>query len=728
MLTFWLPLLVVFGACTGLGWLVFVSLSGYGQDEPDDWLAQSFAALSIGVGLMGWLAVALAEVGQFSLLNLGLGWLVMTLLLGGWVYYKHYRLDGVGYQPHISHLLLLLWLPVAAWLLGRPHQSIQGGADAGVYVSLAAHIAQNGVILGHDPLLAEIDPTLAAAFLRPLPEQNYAPAYLFPGFYTTDTPGAIIPQFYPLHPVWQAVAFALGDGPVTGTLNALRLVGVWGVLGCLAVFLTVRRMAGLGAAWLALAALTVCGLQIWFSRYPVTESLTQYLLWAGLWAFIIWWDGVTRGEARPQWGFLAGLMLGSTQLARIDMFFLLALPAAAFLWLLLRPQPKENPLRLTHYAPFFVPIILLTAHSLLHALWQSRPYFFDTYGYMFRFIGNRPALIALVVVGMGGVFLVGWKGRGRAAASLPWLAHLKTGMALLILSWGVYGWFLRPALEGIRQTADWYSAAAIPILDAINFWRLSWYLSPLGVWLGIIAMAWLVWRVDRRTWPWLAVGLFFSLLYLWRIQTSQHQVYTMRRYVPVVMPFFLSAAAIFLAQVGGFAERFHWPQERKAQMRWVGVMLLTLLWLGNVAFLARGLVSQVDQVGLTEQFAHLDAVFPPEALLIFYEPDPVGRADFVGTPLYFIWGREMMVWRDAAAVEPALLKQQLIRWQEEGRSLYWIAAPGNSGWPLADSPLPPGELYPLTTHALEGSYEYRPTAINLIDWCLEVAPIPDLKQ
>ncbi len=41
-------------------------------------------------------------------------------------------------------IFLLLWLIAAGWLFFRPHESIMGGADAGVYVSLGAEIAQQG--------------------------------------------------------------------------------------------------------------------------------------------------------------------------------------------------------------------------------------------------------------------------------------------------------------------------------------------------------------------------------------------------------------------------------------------------------------------------------------------------------------------------------------------------------------------------------------------------------
>lgn len=710
-----LLLIILFAACAGLGWLLFHAWQGTQPAAALDWLEIAAASLGLGVGVMGWLAVILAEVGWFSLAAIAWLWLLLVLLAAAWVWHQGLSLRPQAPHPPRYYWLLLLWLPLAGWLFLRPHQSIQGGADAGVYVSLAANITYTGRILIDDPVLAALDPALAGAFLRPLPPTSYAAAYYLPGFYAGEAPGQIIPQFYPLPPVWQAIAFSTGGDAVSGTLQALRLVGIWAILGCLAVFLLVRRLAGELPAWLVLAAMTGNALQIWFARYPVTETLTQSLLWLGVWAFIIWLEGVRQGESRPQWGMLAGLMLGSTQLARIDMFFLLALPAAAFLYL--RARGDWTTFRkLSNLAWFFLPVTLLTAHSLVHALWQSRPYFFDIFGYIFRFSRNNPIPLLLGLAAVSGVFLVGWRGRGRVQLPDRWVNHLKRTLAGLVLLWGVFGWFIRPLVQGVRQVNDWYSGSTLMALDAINFQRLSWYLGVAGVWLGVAAMVWLVTRLDRRTLPWFAVGFLFSLLYLWRAQASHHQIYVMRRYVPVVMPFFLSAAAILLG---------HLMQQKRPIFRAAG-SLLALLWLGSLLWLSRGFISQVDYADLTGQLAQLDQELPPNALLIFNDAAAVGVADFVGTPLRFIFARELLVWRDAAA-DPILLRQQFSHWQEEGRSLYWVAVPGGHPWPWPDVPLPASTLYPITNQVLEGSYEYRPYQIHTVTWNLELIVMPNLR-
>jgi hypothetical protein len=80
--------------------------------------------------------------------------------------------------------------------------------------------------------------------------------------------------------------------------------------------------------------------------------------------------------------------------------------------------------------------------------------------------------------------------------------------------------------------------------------RLGWYLTPLGIWLGVLGSGLMLWRVNRRTVMALALGFMFSGVYLWNISANPHHVYVMRRYVPAVMPFFILGAAYLLGFVG----------------------------------------------------------------------------------------------------------------------------------------------------------------------------------
>lgn len=686
----WLPLLLITLANLITGGLI---LQQWGV-PPRRRVGYAARALGWGLVVNGWLAVVLAEIGRFSLLNLSLLWLLLSLGLT-WRYRPIRRLlSGTPEAaPPISPapITLLLFLLAALWLYGRPHQFFKGAADAGVYINLAANIARSGGILIHDPDLASLDARLYDHLLRPLPAGDVAPYLLLPGFYVTDpAQGQVTPQFYPLYPVWQAVALSLGGHNLQA---ALLTTGLWASLGGLGLYLTARQIGGPWAGSLALTGLALNGLQIWFARYPTTETLAQALLWLSLWALTRWLDRPHAPQA-TQYAALAGLLLGQTLLARIDMFFLLAIPAGLWLWVWLnRRRPSRGLL------VFSAALGALTLHAFAHAWWQSRPYFLSTYGYLLSVLVQQWPLWSggLAIIGLS-LWLV-QRYRPRLTADRAWGRWLRTAGAALIIILLAYAWFLRPLATPLVYR-DWYSGQDIRLYDHENLRRLGWYLSPLGVWLGGLGAAWWMWRGRVRAAPVLGVGLFFTLLYVWRIQANPHQVYAMRRYIPVVIPFLTLSAALLAVAIG----------RSPAVWRKGLAGLAAVAWLGGLIYLAPGLVSQVDDAALPEQLIALSARLEPGAVLLFNDPAAIGQGDILGTPLHFLFGHTVFDLRRTDGLDVDALAQQVRLWQAT-RAVYWLATPGGTPWPLAPAALHDRGAYAVELVELEASYTQRPRTV-----------------
>lgn len=676
------------------------------QDDPPDFL---FAGLAFGVLMIGWLALVLAELGVFSLTGLAVLWAVLVFGLG----WRWRQRGGLRAAPAVPWRVnrrelaaLLLWLAAASWLFFRPHEFITGGADAGVYVNLGANIARSGAILIHDPLLAGLDPGLYPALLRQLPPSEMTPFYIFPGFYVPGAPaGTIIPQFYPLHPVWQAIAFAVG-----GLRTELLATPLWGMLGALAVYFTVRRLWGWPAGLLALGALSVTALQAWFARYPTAEMLTQYLLWTGLWALIAWLDG---REPRGLWAALAGGALGQVFLVRIDMYALLLLPIGVGFWLWRTHGWRRESLW------FFGLFGLFAAHSLVHGAFLSSPYFYGLFGYGLRLLRQfwlpGAALLGLAVV----VFLMAaWRPNLRSQLFAAIAARRQlwaTIAAVLLLAAACYGYFLRPQWGQVKTFAYWYGGGAIPNLDHENLLRLGWYLGPGGIALSVAGACWLLIKeLNRRTVFLLGIGLFFSFLYLWRIQANPHQIYTMRRYVPVVLPFFVVPAAYLM----------HWLHGHlQGKMRWLVGGGLTIVWLSGIVWGARGFVSQVDYRGMIGQLDRFAATLPAHSVLIFGDDAPVGAGDILGTPLRFIYGHDVLTLRSSEALNREAFAETIRGWQHAGRRVFWAAVPERSAWPLADAWLEPATERHFETSILEHTYDHKPTLIVTEEWRFAISEI-----
>lgn len=694
--------------CGLLGWLVLAAL----RQRPSDGLATAVLSSLLGVSIVGWVGVLLAELGLFSLGSIiGIwGVLVAGFAIFAWRQSTPWTISKTQDTPEpwlafvpnwVEYAVLAVWLITATWLFLRPHEFVFGAADAGVYVNLGAAIAQEGQIVQQDPFLATLDPALYPAFLRPTPTDPVAPYYLFPAFYVLgQPPGEITPQFYPGHPVWLAIAYSLSGEQLATTL---MLPGVWAILAGLVVYVLSRQLGGWQTAVLILAGLTFNALQIWFARYPTAESLSQFLLWGGLWAIGIW---VIAPKTQPLWGLAAGLALGQFFLVRIDAIIILPVFALLAGWQLLQ---LKNGLTLRQLVWFWLPFVAAILHAFAHGLWQSQPYFWSIFGILQQNIVRYwvPLLIAAAGIGAVAWFLMQ---RQQVRIPLIWQRRLGGLLVVALLAWGAYGWFVRPY---VNETLTWinpYDNNPTPIMHHENWLRLGWYLTPIGVWLGILGSVWLVWRAQKKTVVFLGVGLIFALVYLTNTRANPHQIYVMRRYVPAVLPLFVIGAGYLLYQVAQWKRPF--------SLLLAG--LLTAVWLAGFGWSARGFISQIDYAGATAQLEVLNSQLVPNSIVLFNEQAPISAGDWVGTSLRFVYGHDVLILRDPTAVSDEALLELVQEWRTNGRSVYWF---GNPTWLDTQGIAYTTSMAAIQTQQLEASYERKPTELSLLNFHLEIAQL-----
>ncbi len=710
MIASWGALLLLVAGCMTVGWLI---ARQFGPAR-FRWPEQALVSFVLGTGVVGWLAFVLAELGAFSLPLLGILWLVLLLFLGWRLRGRAAPQQAAEARPDAPGFAILPWLPpraetillagslaAALWLFFRPHQFVIGAADAGVYVNLAASIADTGSILVEERLLDDVSPELGRLLVRELETDAVSPYIVLPGFYLFDLPAdELTPQFYHLHPVWQALAYALAGSTAGGVQAALQLTGLWALAGSLAIYLTVRQAAGWQVAALALVGLSINALQVWFARYPTTEAMSQFYLWAGFWATGGWLAGRAPGRL---WALLGGLSLGLFFLVRIDSVMIVPALALLGLWLWLSGQHRSTALW------FFVPATFLLLHALAHGYWQSRPYFLDLYGYALTLLRDSWWL-ALVALAAGGGFL--WLlGRVRGRLSRlerlrPWLLG---ALAAGFLLYAENGRLVRPLLEETTAWLDPFSASPIPVLDHENWLRLAWYLSPVGVGLGVVGICLLIWRVERKIALWVGISALFAVFFLWNIRANPHQIYAMRRYVPAVMPLFIIGGAYVVGRLA--AQRRRWASGAAA--------LLAVAWLGGLGWGARGFVQQVDYPDLLPQLAQLDSQLEPQAILLFNDAQPITQGDIVGTPLRFLFGHDVLSVRAISPEQMALLQSAIDGWVASGRAVYWIHVPP-AQTEVAPASLTHVTSYRLETTQLEWSYTHRPRAIQTVVWSGEL--------
>lgn len=676
-----IPILIIANWVTGA--LVLRQFPAFNADR----LARLMAALALGAGINGWLVVISAEFGWYAPITLALLWLLPVSIMSVRLFVRHIAKPAAPQRLHPSTALLLLWLPVAAWLFLRPHEFVIGGGDAGVYVNLATNIHNTGNIVFHDQTVADLDPALHDALLYRLPQPTGADHTYMAGFFATDpAQGEITPQFYPLHPAWQAVAYSLGGLDAT-----LLMTGLWAILSSVVVYLTARDQLDWRIALLALAGLTVNALQIWFARYPTTEPLTQFLVWTSIWALGNWLgdlDDDSAEDSRRVWALLAGMMLGQTMLARIDMLFILAVPVTIAVWLSLRRRSWSA----AAFWWFALPLALFALHAGLHGVIQSRPYFNSIYGFMLRVAGRSWYLPVAALFIFAVAFVVLLRFRQRIDQLARWRRPFLLGIIVLLVLLALYSWFIRPNL--FINTPRFS-------VEQENLVRLGWYLSPVGIALSVAGACHLIWHINRRTFFTITLGLFFALLYLWSLRNNPRQIYAMRRLVPAVLPFAMIAAATIPG----------WFLAQRERLRGAVGIIIAVVWLGGLAWSARGFVTQRDFAGVTTQIDALNAQLDPHAVLIVDDAQPIGYGDFIGTPLRFLFNHDVFTLRNPASVNRAAFASQLQSWHAAGRAIYWMETPDSSGWPLDDSLLQDQSPFLITFPQMEVTLLDKPDQI-----------------
>jgi hypothetical protein len=511
-------------------------------------------AATVGVGLLAWAGLALADAGRYGLAA-ALGLAVPATAAGA------AGGGGAGPRPRLvadrGGLAVLAGLALVAAVLFFPGFSYGVGKDPGIYVSHAIAIARTGSTSLPDPVL-DRSRVPRVEVMREDPV-NRLPAI----WIQHQDPGRVIVQFYHLWPALLASAFRLGG--YTGLVNLTPLLGV---LAVLAVTLAVRRAFGLVTAAVAGLLLATNMLEVWHAKYPSSETFAQLLVGGALLAVVLALQTRWRGAAG-----VAGLLLGVAYLARPDSLLLLLLAVAAGCVLLVAGRFDAR-------AGWFAAGLAVTLpYGFLQAYVLARRYTLANH------VPDLPMVMAVVVGGLvlalltrraaPGVGRWGVRLLARRRAQL-WVGGVAVGSATLLLVLG----FLRPWLFG-----PVYAVAAgrrVRTYDEASLIRLSWFLTVPGFALALAGFAVVAlrrWRAEA--WALVLPAACLLPLYAYRAEVSSRLLWWTRRYVPTVLPGLVVMAAVALGAgltLAAGPVRLRWPVRLAAA---AAAALLLVVFLGQ---------------------------------------------------------------------------------------------------------------------------------------------------
>ncbi len=762
---------------------VFLERAAFGVYRPVRGLELHVMRVVVSVLVCGWIGFLLAELGVWSLPAVLAG--LVLVAAPPFVYQSRHggRPSPVGPRQE-AHALgaplaraMFLRLGVADWslllvglvfavLIARPFEVVRGGLDAGVYALTGYAIAHTGGIVLHDPLVAEIgrraeagDPGAPHAMSNFLgvqdPYRNVATRLRAAGFYLSPddwNTGRIVPQFFHLWPVWIATGVALG-GPYYGLLTT----GAWGLLGVLLLGMLGRRIAHPAVGVTAAAFLALNSVQVWFSRMPLSEALTQGLTLAGLWAYTHFADQ-PRGRDGIWWGAITGIAFGELAITRIDFFWAVG---PALLWLLYVAVTRRWQ---AGHTALCIAMCTLLAHAALHVIFIARAYFFGT---AYSPLGQVSALVEWLTL-----FFVTPKMRvqllGRPYSALrhawrlplelgilltlivilvalwrrPWLLHagerwlsqyrarvlsaLATGLALLAF----YAYVVRPQIVNAevlhapvsvasRARLAGYVGAPIAVPagmkatianDQANFARFGWYVSPLGILLGTAGGV-LLWRcgLTRRSWLFLLIATAYTLFYVHALYGTADAtyIYILRRYVPMVYPAWSLVMAYGIWWIG--------QGRRLRNLRRLVAVTSAILLAVFFVFTGRGVYAHVEYGGAIDQFRELaSAVGPRDVVLVRGGGADVSvrdAPDIVAGPLTYLFNRNALTFKGTNPINVAdALADQIRRWVAEGRGVYVLLSASGGDWRFPGWVAVPGLDWTWTYQEFQQLRDQKPNA------------------
>ena len=486
-------------------------------------------------------------------------------------------------------------------LYARPAEYIINVRDPGVYTVVADRLARTGELLKRDPLVG------AVSSFHPFVE-----GIKYPGFYISGE-NQILPQFFPGPFAW------MGFGNLVGGLwGSLYVVPIFGALAVLAAFLLGREVFGRWAGLVGAGILAVSYTQVWWSKQPSSEVITQFFALAGLWF-------VVRFVRGPGWasGVLAGLLLGGAMLIRVDGFLIAAAVPVLFGYDLLTRGPVRR-----WFWPG-VPLALFAGAALLYLNTVGGRYLYTIYSShgLDNFLGPLPYLL-VVAVPLVAVFSYvrhRWGGRLRG-----WMeAHgkeLASAGALAVAGAALWAYFVLPVpgqeLPVNSRKFDAYRTQTLV--------RMVWFTTPLVAVLGLTGLLLAARRLDAPKTLLLGAFLASGVLYTAIPNVAPDLPWATRRFVPAALPLLALLAGYAAVEAGKLLGRF-W--NRRAGMALAGG--LAILAFGWTAYPALPIIGAREFEGAISAFDRVDAAVPEAEVVYVEKPD--GHDGAVST-LEYVYG------------------------------------------------------------------------------------------
>jgi len=316
-----------------------------------------------------------------------------ALLLGPALAYPLLKLLNLNLSFRITKLpyALIGILLIALFFRFQPYLYVPGGQDQGVYVNMSAVYDKTGSTFVTDHVrnkaiesdLKEWYDSANQRSIRIIKKERYE-GYHLPGIYLADlTKSLYVFQFYPLHPLWMAIA-----GKVVGNENRVYSLVFFSLLSIVAFYFLALELSGGNrlSALIVSLLLALNPLHSFFSKFPVTEVVSLSFSSLSFLYLAKYYRHARAGQCYSFYLVLSAMLMGCMFFTHIRGF--LYVPFFYFLMIVSLLFEQDDRAR-KHLVYYFTSVLTLYAVSVLYGLTFSFPYSHDIYNLSFsRFFSS----------------------------------------------------------------------------------------------------------------------------------------------------------------------------------------------------------------------------------------------------------------------------------------------------------------------------------------------------
>lgn len=524
------------------------------------------------------------------------------------------RFTGLGIWDAVGVGLGTVAFAFYAW----PAEYLLNDRDPGVYALVADKLARTGELISRDPLVGAV-----------VPFHQFTAWTKYPGFYIYGD-DQIVPQFFP-------GPFALlGLGNLVGGLGAeLYVVPVLGALSAVGVYLLGREIFGRWAGLIGAGLLIPSFAQVWWTRHPSSEVITQFFVVFGLPFAVRFVNGDGRGN-----GLFAGILLGGAMLVRIDAVLALAAipPLVGLDWLLRRP--------VRFWVPLCVPLVVFGGATLLFANTVGGRYLnliYRRHG-LDRLLELSPYLAVALTISVLAIWMVRRRWPDAISRMVGLYGRtLSFGAATILVLAAIWAYFVMPVPwsdlpDGVASFRDYNSQVVV---------RMVWFITPVVAVLGIVGFLLASYRGGRGKLLLLGAMVGFGVAYVALPNVAPDLPWATRRFVPIVFPGFALLAGYAISEAG----RTLCLVSVRAAVSVAAVA--SVLALGFTVNTAMPIYGVQELKGATEAFGELNCEIP-KAKVVYVE----APGDDYASTLDYLYGRPTLPYdRERFEKEASKLRQ-----------------------------------------------------------------------